>query len=149
MKAEEFSGVPLEGLFNVAQLLGQPIGSRHNYSIGEILVGKNKDLVRGDITVIRSGKGIIIRGEATVDVELTCSRCLDIFLQPISFRIEEEAIYLQNIPGNTPLFEEVDGFTIDSHNVLDLGELLRQYTLLNIPMKALCKPDCIGNKEVF
>jgi uncharacterized protein len=148
MTAEDLTGDPFKGLVNVAQLLGQPVGSSYNYVINEIIEGGNKDYVRGNITVIRSGKGIIIKGEAVVEVELICSRCLAVFVQPISFHIEEEAIYLQGVPDSETLFEEFDSYTIDSHNMLNLGELLRQYTLLNLPMKTLCKPDCVGNKEV-
>jgi len=148
MRAEDLTGEPFKGFVNLTQLLGQPVGSGCSYDINEVIESINRDFVRGYITVIRSGKGMIIRGEAVVEVELTCSRCLDIYFQPIHFRIEEEAIYLQRTPGDIPLFEEDDGYTIDGHNMLNLGELLRQYTLLNLPMKALCKPDCIGNKEV-
>lgn len=148
MRAEDLTGEPFKGFINLAQLLGQPVGSSYSYDINEIIESKNRDLIQGYITVTRTGKGIIIRGEAEVEVELTCSRCLDIYLQPIRFRIEEEAIYLQRTSEDIPLFEEVDGYTIDGHNMLNLGELLREYALLNLPMKALCKPDCIGNKEV-
>jgi uncharacterized protein len=148
MRAEDLTGEPFKGFVNLAQLLGQPVGSSYSYDINEVIERKNRDFVQGYITVIRSGKGMIIRGEAVVEVELTCSRCLDLYFQPIRFRIEEEAIYLQGSSGDIQLFEEVDGYAIDDHNMLNLGELLRQYTLLNLPMKALCKPDCIGNKEV-
>lgn len=148
MRAEDLTGEPFKGFVNLAQLLGQPVGSSCSYDINEVIERKNRDFVQGYITVIRSGKGMIIKGEAVVEVELTCSRCLDLYFQPIRFRIEEEAIYLQGTSGDIQLFEEVDGYAIDDHNMLNLGELLRQYTLLNLPMKALCKPDCMGNKEV-
>jgi uncharacterized protein len=37
-----------------------------------------------------------------------------------------------------------DAFTIDAHHILDLSEAVRQYTVINIPMKPLCKPNCAG-----
>jgi len=41
--------------------------------------------------------------------------------------------------------EESDSFMIDEHHILDLTEAIRQYTLLNLPMKPLCRPDCNGS----
>jgi uncharacterized protein len=37
-----------------------------------------------------------------------------------------------------------DAFLIDSHQVLDLTEAVRQYRLTAEPMQPLCKPDCLG-----
>jgi uncharacterized protein len=147
MKAEELVGEPFKGLLDITRILGQSIGSRFDYPIEEIISGKNRNAVRGIITVIRSGKGILIKGEATVQIELTCNRCLVDFIQPVSFSIEEEVLYQNSMVSATSLFDEQDAIFIKDQNMLDLGELIRQYTLINLPMKALCKPDCIGNKE--
>jgi len=148
MKAEELVGEPFKGLFDVAKYLGKSVGSRCDYAIEKIILGKNRDAVRGMITVIRSGKGILVKGKASVQVELTCNRCLTEFLQPVSFNIEEEVLYQHNMGFATSLFDEENAIFIKDENMLDIGELIRQYTLINLPMKALCKPDCIGNKEV-
>ena len=147
MKAEELIGEPFKGLFDIAKILGQSIGSRFDYPIEEIILGNNRNAVRGIITVIRSGKGILIKGEATVQVELTCNRCLTDFIQPVSFSIEEEVLYQHSMVSAKSLLDEENAIFIKDQNMLDLGELIRQYTLINLPMKALCKPDCIGNKE--
>ncbi|MBA7688765.1 hypothetical protein ES703_97254 [subsurface metagenome] len=40
--------------------------------------------------------------------------------------------------------EEPGCFTIDEHHILDLTEAIRQYALLAIPMKPLCRGDCAG-----
>ena len=148
MKAEELIGEPFKGLFDVAKFLGQSIGSKCDYAIEKIISGENKDAVRGIITVIRSGKGILVKGEASVQVELTCNRCLTDFTYTMSFNIEEEVLYHHSMVSATSLFDEEDANFIGDENMLDIGELIRQYTLINLPMKALCKPDCIGNKEV-
>jgi uncharacterized metal-binding protein YceD (DUF177 family) len=65
----------------------------------------------------------------------------------VSFSIEEEVLYQHSMGSATSLFDEQDDIFIKDQNMLDIGELIRQYTLINVPMKALCKPDCIGNKE--
>ena len=139
MRAEELIGEPFKGLFDIDKYLGQSVGSRYDYAIENILFGKNRDAVKGIITVIRSGKGILIKGEVTVLVELTCNRCLNDFTHSLSFSIEEEVLYQHS--------SVEDEIILNDRNMLDLGELIRQYTLINLPMKALCRPDCIGNKE--
>jgi uncharacterized protein len=149
MKEEELTGEPFKGFVNVTQLLGLRVGSSIDYNISELLNKHDEGDVRGTITLIRSGKGIVIRGEASIDVELTCSRCLNKFMQKINFGINEEALYFQSMIGNDPLLDDddLDEYVIDSRNMLDVGEIIRQYALLNLPMKALCTVDCNRNKE--
>lgn len=148
MKAEDLNGKPFKGLVNVAQLLKQPTGSSCSYRADEIVDEQAKYPVQGKITLTHSGQGILIRAELTVKVELTCSRCLNEFLYPVSFSIEEEMPPTINVSSGLPLSKEPSAFTVDSNNMLDLGEIIRQYTLLNLPMKPLCQPDCAGIKEV-
>ncbi len=148
MKAEELIGEPFKGLFDIAGLLGESAGSKYDCAIEKIISGKNRDAVTGIITVICSGKGILIKGKAIVQVELTCNRCLTGFVQSVSYNIEEEVLYPHSRVSATSLFEEEDSIFVKDKNMLDFGELIRQYTLINLPMKALCKRDCIGNKEV-
>lgn len=39
---------------------------------------------------------------------------------------------------------DAEGFAIDEYHLLDLTEALRQYTIVAVPMKPLCKADCAG-----
>jgi len=141
---------PLKNLVNVAQLLKEPIGSSRSYDIDEVIDEQVAGSVKGKITLVRSRQGILVRGKLTAEVELICSRCLNTFLYPISFTIEEEFLPTVDISSGLPLFlsEESNGFNIDSNHMLDLGKLIRQYILLNLPMKPLCRPDCAGIKEM-
>jgi uncharacterized protein len=43
-----------------------------------------------------------------------------------------------------PPSDDVNAFTIDEHHILDLSEAIRQYALVNTPMKPLCKKECAG-----
>jgi uncharacterized protein len=146
MTKEELKQKPLKGLINVAQLLKEPVGACRSYDISEVMDEQAGGCVKGKITLIRSGQGILVQAELTVEIELTCSRCLDIFLFPMRFDIEEEFLSTVDISSGLPLplSEESAGFTIDNDHLLDLGELIRQYALLNLPMKPLCRPDCAG-----
>lgn len=150
MKAEQLSENCLSGLINVAQFLKEPTGSSRNYDAADIIEDQPEDFTRGKITLLNTGQGILVQGKLSVHVELVCGRCLKPFPYSMSFSLEEE--FLPTVAVSTglplPIVEESDGFTIDSNHILDLGELIRQYILLNLPMKPLCQIDCAGAKEM-
>jgi len=139
MNIEDLKREPFEGLVNVAQLLKEPVGSIRRYRIGEILDEHDEGLAQGSITLTRTGQGVLVQGELTLLVELVCSRCLKDFSYAMSFTIEEEFLQGWN---DLPSPEEPDDVTVDSDNILDLGEIIRQYAVLNLPMKALCTAQC-------
>ena len=147
MRIEELNGKPFESIVNMAQLLGEPVGSSHSYHADEV-VENDSNSIQGEITLIHGGQRVLLRAELTVNVELTCSRCINDFICPVNLHIEEGLAPTDNIPNTLPLPAESTEFTIDNHNMLDLGEIIRQYTLLNLPMKPICQPNCTGIKEV-
>jgi uncharacterized protein len=134
---------------NVSQLLKESIGSFRKYKIDEaidIAGDEHGSTVSGEISLLRTQRGILVRGELHTELELTCSRCLSAFNFPLNIRFEEE--YIQTVDVNSGLPLEPSGepgsFTIDEHHVIDLDEAIRQYALLTIPMKTLCRADCAG-----
>lgn len=145
MKVKELTGEPFKDLIDVAQLLREPVGSSHSYGTDEILDEQARGSVQGKVTLIHTRRGILVQGRLNVEVEIICSRCLNAFLYPVAFNVEEELLSTSN---SLPSSEERDDVTIGSDNVLDLGEIIRQNTLLNLPMKPLCRPDCAGIKEI-
>ena len=146
---EKLEGKPLRTLVNVAQLLKEPVGSIQSHDISGIIEEEVEGSIEGKIKLIRTNRGVLAQGKLTVEVDLICGRCLDPFLSPIDFTVEEEFLPTVDVSSGLArsLSEESEGFTIDVDNILDLGELIRQYTLLNLPMKPLCRPDCTGIKE--
>jgi len=137
---------PLRALINVAQLLKEPVGSNQSYDISEVIDEEVECFVEGKAKLIHISQGVLVQCKLTAEVKLICSRCLDTFLLPISFTAEEEFIPISDVSGDLALSspEQSEEFTIDNKNILDLSELIRQYTLLNLPMKPLCRPDCSG-----
>jgi uncharacterized protein len=140
---------PLKAFINVTQLLKEPIGSSQSHEISGAIGEEIEGFVEVKVKVIRIDRGVLVQCKLTAEVKLICSRCLDAFLCPVSFTAEEEFLPISDVSGDlapsSP--EQSEGFTIDNRNVLDLGELIRQYILLNLPMKSLCRPDCPGIKE--
>lgn len=134
---------------NVSQLLKEPIGSSRKYKIDEaldIVEDKRDNAVSGEVSLLRTQRGILVRAGLHTGLEFTCSRCLSAFRYPLDISFEEE--YIQTIDVNSGLPLETSGepgsFTIDEHHIIDLKEAVRQYALLLIPMKPLCREDCAG-----
>ncbi len=132
---------------NVSQQLKAPIGSIRTYKMSDVVdISGGNSLVRGEVRLMRTDRGILAKGTLNTEIELTCSRCLSLFSCPLTLNIEEE--YLPTIDVVTgapsPLPDEPGCFTIDERNTLDLTEAIRQYALLSTPMKPLCHKDCAG-----
>jgi uncharacterized protein len=137
---------PLTALVNVTQLLKEPVGSSQSYDISGVIDEEIKGFVEGKAKLIHISQGVFVQCKLTTEVKLICSRCLEPFSLPISYTAEEEFVPVSDVSGDLALSssEQSGKFTIDSKNILDLSELIRQYALLNLPMKPLCRPDCPG-----
>ncbi|HEU65960.1 MAG TPA: DUF177 domain-containing protein [Chloroflexi bacterium] len=137
---------PLIDLINVAQLLKEPVGSSRSHDISGMVGDEVEGFVEGKAKLTHINRGVLVQCKLTNEVELVCSRCLNRFPYLISFIAEEEFLPMSDVSGDlVPSWpEQSEEFTIDDKNILDLSELIRQYTLLNLPMKPLCRPDCPG-----
>jgi uncharacterized protein len=96
---------------------------------------------------LRTNRGILVTGKLETDIELTCARCLSQFRKQLTLELEEEYFPTIDVLTGAPVAvpdDEPGAFTIDENNILDLGEAIRQYSLLTIPMKPLCREDCPG-----
>jgi uncharacterized protein len=139
----------LKAPINVTQLLREPVGSSQSHDINGQLGEDIDGCIEGTAKMIRTGRGVLVQCELSADIRLICSRCLEAFSCPINFTVEEEFLPIADMSDDLALSspEQSEGFTIDDKNTVDLGELIRQYVLLNLPMKPLCRPDCPGIKE--
>ena len=140
---------PLKAPINVTQLLREPVGSSQSHDINGLLGDDIDGCIEGTAKMIRTGRGVLVQCELNADIRLICSRCLEAFSCPMNFTVEEEFVPIADMSDDLALSssEQSEGFTIDDKNIVDLGELIRQYVLLNLPMKPLCRPDCPGIKE--
>jgi uncharacterized protein len=132
---------------NVSQQLKAPVGSVRDYKVSEVVdMADSSCVVQGEVRLIRTNRGIVAKSKLHTEVEVTCSRCLGLFSCPLTLDIEEEYFPTADVVSGAslPLPEEPGCFTIDEHHVLDLTEAIRQYILLAIPMKPLCRENCAG-----
>jgi uncharacterized protein len=135
--------------FNVAQLLKGGTGSSRRYQIREGIEDLDPELVIreplvGQIEMVRTADGILVRGELTTVVELQCDRCLDPLIQGVEFKIEEEFHPTIDMSTGAPLPYDEEETRIDEHHILDLTELIRQSIFLALPMHPVCRLDCLG-----
>jgi uncharacterized protein len=136
--------------FNVAQLLREEIGARRNYTFAEEALSLDDETalrqLDGKVRFTRTATGVLADVDAQGVVELPCIRCLNPTRQQIDLHFRDE--FHSTIEVNTgvplPKPDEEDPFYIDESHLVDLGEALREYALLELPMQPLCKPDCKG-----
>jgi uncharacterized protein len=117
-------------IIDVSQQLKEPVGSRRRYQLD----GSGDPPVWGEVELVRTDRGIFLRGTLKSTFRAVCSRCLNAFDYPVTQSIEEE--YLSRA--------EEGAFKIEGHGEVDLSEAVRQYLLLAVPMKPLCKEGCAG-----
>lgn len=129
---------------NVAQLLKEAVGSERIYKFEELMDENDNVPVNGMLKLIRTNRGILGKGTVSVNASGTCNRCLSDIDIPLNFEFTEEFFPGVDINSGRPIENSSNGFVIDNNHILDLNEVIRQYTVLNTPMKQLCQPDCSG-----
>ena len=134
---------------NVSQLLRASVGTTQEYEISEavdVLGDGNIRPVEGKIKLLRTNRSILVEATLHTGVELSCSRCMGMFVSPLTLNIEEEFIPTIDVVNGykLPPPEEPGTFTIDEHHVIDLTEAILQYAWMTVPMKPVCREDCAG-----
>ncbi len=71
-----------------------------------------------------------------------CDRCLEPFELPILARYSVVYLYNESDKGNYPP-EEIKIISPDTTSI-NLAEDIREMTLLSVPLKLLCREDCLG-----
>jgi len=133
---------------NVAQILKGSIGTEKILPVsGSVdITGYGECAVEGKVKLTRTNRSILIKGTLQTCVQASCARCLEAFDCPLALNIEEEYFPMTDVNSGVPLPEpeEPGYFVIDEHLILDLSEAVRQYALMAVPMKPLCRPECQG-----
>ena len=161
-------------IFNVAQLLKEPIGATRSGQVVAGLFGLLPELeemvapasseqealsppagkgeratepvLTGPVRLLHSQGGVLVQGKLHAQATLSCSRCLEPVAVPLDVELEEIFTPTIDILTGRPITsEEVDrALWIDDRHLLDLSEVLRQDVLLALPMHVLCREECRG-----
>ncbi len=142
---------------NVAALLQEPVGNTRDITVALSQMALADDLTAWDIRAIarltRLVGGILVTATVAATVPLQCVTCLADFDQQIGEQFSEPFRQIVDVrtgaalPPSEPegeIDEDEPGFTIDESHELDLGEALRQWIVLAIPMQPRCGPNCPG-----
>ncbi len=103
-------------------------------------------VVRAQLHVGRSGRGVIIGGSFSGSMTLVCSRCVEPFSYQAADRFD---VYCE--PSASTLHGEEHKLGEDDLDVTYLEEgrintdqLLRENLLLTLPVQPICRADCRG-----
>ena len=118
----------LEGLFD-------PAGELAAISLGASEVPAGAD-VRFDGQLESIHKGVVVTGEVQSPWVGVCRRCATVVAGEITTHVRER--YLE---GAGPEDEEAYGFEGD---LLDLGPMIRDAVILDLPLAPLCSEACQG-----
>ena len=151
-------------LYNVSQLLMEPTGSTRMFQLDDSISlpdraegasGLGRDSradnhtsrATGTVTLLRTHQGLLINATVEVRMESSCARCLIPCDRLSTLALEEECY--PTIDPTTGRFtrppDESEGVLhIDTRQMLDLRDVLRQYLLTDEPLKLLCREDCRG-----
>lgn len=136
--------------FNVAQLLREDIGEHREYTFSEhaIVLDDETTLhqVTGRVRFTHTASGVLAAGVVHGTVEAVCTRCLNATQVTLDFGFEDEFHSVVDVTTgyNLPKPTEEDPFFISESHLVDLGEAIRAYALLELPMQPLCRSDCKG-----
>jgi len=96
-----------------------------------------------DVAATMIGDEIICQGEVFTEVEIECSRCLELFDMPIEAHLQ---FVVQMIDSPQELESEDDDFEVipKTQTNYDISQRVRDAVTLSLPLKPLCSEDCRG-----
>jgi len=160
MATEEGRTIDLPGdtRLNVASLLMEPVGNTRDVTIELDRLPLDEDLtarnIEAEARLTRINDAILVDARVTGLVPLECATCLAEYDQPISETFSEAFRQLVDVRTGAALPNSLEprddgsddepGFSVDENHELDLGEALRQWIVLAIPIKPGCGQDCPG-----
>lgn len=131
--------------FNLAQLLRQKIGAQREYSFTEQALHLDDTLVlrdiHGTVRFTRTASGVFAHIRTSGYVQLTCVRSLEPFVYPISLDVADEFHAIVDVVAGVALAKptEEDPFLLDELHMADIGEAIREYTLIELPINPVCE----------
>ncbi len=127
--------------FNFGYLLDGDLGERRDIELDYPTIEVSDDVtltpLKGKFRATRTSKGIYLKGNLKSVIETECTRCLETVLLPITFELND---LFYHPPSTAPAGE----FSINDDGILDLAPLIRELSLLSIPMQVYCREACKG-----
>lgn len=126
---------------NVGFLINQPIGTSRDIHFDFPNLDLSPDLallmVHGLERIRRTPQGLLVQADFKANLQCECVRCLAEFEQPLHTLFSE--LFAFKTKGTSE-----SGLLVPEDGNIDLAPLLREYLLLEIPIRPLCTLDCKG-----
>lgn len=127
---------------NVGFLINAPVGTYRDFTIDEPSMDLADDLHGDDIhcsvRVSKVQQGILAEADCSCKTELECIRCLEPFSTVLNAHFEELFAF-RFLREN----QEAEQYLPDN-GYMDLGELIREYLVMEVPYAPICKEECKG-----
>jgi uncharacterized protein len=96
--------------------------------------------IQGKISISVTEDGVVADGKLSALTQLACSRCLKDYWQPLKFNFTE--MFSAHPAGNPG--DELGEQPLPADRSIDLTPIIRDYAVLDIPIRQLCAEDCKG-----
>jgi DUF177 domain-containing protein len=137
--------------FNVAGLLGDPVGIDRTFEIADARVELPDELelaepISGHVRLTRTNRGILADARLTTALAGDCARCLRPVTTPIDIVLEEEYLPTIDLQTGRPadMTAEPEALRLTDHHELDLQPSVSDAISLAEPIAPLDRPDCPG-----
>ena len=126
---------------NVGFLVNQPISYSRDFHFDFTNIHIHPDLdltkLQGAVHIARTPQGLLVLGKFTAATSSECVRCLTNFEQELRIELNELYAFSSRMVSESGLVLPEDGN-------IDLAPVIREYLLIEMPIRPLCKPDCKG-----
>lgn len=126
---------------NVGFVVSQSIGySREfHFEFADVYLQPDLDLYqfKGVAKVSRTPQGLLVQCHFQASTPTQCVRCLADIQQLLETQFSELYAFSSRTMSESGLILPEDGN-------LDLGPIVREYLLIEMPISPLCRPDCKG-----
>lgn len=110
-----------------------------DFEVPHVQVGDDLDVsdLHGELRLTRAAQGLYASGALKASTQAECVRCLSTYHQSLLVTFDDLFEYPPD-RATDPLL------AVPETGLLDLTPLTREYLLLDMPLQALCRPDCRG-----
>jgi uncharacterized protein len=126
---------------NAGFLINAPISTSReiDFDLPALSLGNdlNLKMLAGKVELTRTPKGILIEADFSSSIAAECVRCLDEYEQKLHIAFSDLYAFHSNSVTDSGLIVPEDGN-------IDLLPLVREYLLIEIPIKLVCREDCKG-----
>ncbi len=126
---------------NVGFIVHQEVGYKHEFpfEFEQIQISDDLDLrhFEGVVTIGRTPQGLIVQADFSAETTLECVRCLNEFEYSLDWNLTELYAFSKKSVSASDL-------VLPDNAHIELQPLIREYALLEIPIKPVCKPTCKG-----